>query len=66
MTDESAAAAQAGKPAEAPEGADPAMDRGKGPADPQADVDMEEEDDDDEDDDEEAEQVSLHRGSFFP
>ena len=59
MTDETAAT-QAGKPAEAPEGADPTMDRGKGPADPQADVDMEEDDDDDDDDDdEEVEQVSF-------
>ena len=60
MTDETAAASAAatGKPAEAPEGAASAMDRGKGAADPQNDVEMDEDDDDDEDDDEEIEQVS--------
>lgn len=60
MTDETAAAAAAGKPAEAPEGAASTMDRGKGAADPQNDVEMDEDDDDDEEDDEEAEQVSVN------
>ena len=57
MADETAAAA-AGKPAEAPEGTSSAMDRGKGAADPQNDVEMDEDEDEDDDDDEEAEQVS--------
>ena len=59
MTDETAAAAS-GKPAEAPEGAGSAMDRGKGAADPHNDVEMDEDDDDEDEDDEEAEQVSSN------